>query len=242
MEEIHKKFLASSSTKSGTANALTMAASLEDDVPTPVSKKVEEDKPLAKPPAEQRILLLQAFLALGQLPHAFYLLSRYPWVAQSHPAVADLILRIVNYSVDPLFKAKEEERNPDADEEDWAAVKPAFAARGPKEIIKTLMAPPPITTATKKYEFFYPDWRQDLEIWTSQHDIFEKGLRLLGWPRGLGGRNATLMAKICRIGQAHFMDLKRQKEVALGLDAGAKSRDETERVLVSLTHTIPGFS
>jgi THO complex subunit 2 len=234
METIREEYIRSISSGSGPENALSLSM-LVDDAPSTsgTSTTGEGDVPAAKPrsPPEQRISLLQALLAIGDIPASQYLLAKFPWVAQRNPQIADLILRIVGNALEPLYRSilpgfeSSEEIVDDRLDKDHT--------RG-KEIVPTLWAPCPPETPTKIFRFFYPAWKDDLEVWSSWEDIQKKGMRWLALVRGLGGRANGVMAKICRIGAIHFASLKKEKEVDAGLLHGAKTRVELRSVEVGL--------
>ncbi|WWD09899.1 hypothetical protein V865_008028 [Kwoniella europaea PYCC6329] len=218
MEEIRKKWHSSVSSRSGPSNALSNSVLLDDDAPAASTSKEAESGGLPpKPPPEQRIHLAQALLAIGDLPSALYFLARFPWIAQSHTAIADLILRTVSYALKDLYRSY---TSPTVDNEGEDLDMTANAPNAPpntKELIPTLHSPPPPETSLKRFEFFYHDWREQMEVWTTIDDIHSKGLRWLSLIRGLGGRDASIMVKICRIGVAYFAELKKEKEASLDL-------------------------
>ncbi len=234
MANVHKRYLSSISSPSGPSNALSNSTLLDDE--TPISATLEGGEtggPPPKPPPEQRILLLQALLAIGDLPASLLLLGRFPWVAQSHPHIADLIMRIVAYAVEDVYKPVTGIglKGSDEDDLDMEEIAPT-AKTATKEVIPTLLAPCPPATTTKVFKFFYPDWREGLEKWTTAEEVLEKGPRWLSLVRGLGGRTVKAMVKICRIGDAYFTALRRSKEADLDLQRVAKSKEEIRMVEV----------
>jgi THO complex subunit 2 len=229
MEGIRQAFINSTTSRSGPNNALANSV-LIDDEPSATSsaKDTEPTGPPAKPPPEQRIQLLQALLSLGDTASAQYFLAKYPWTAQSHPAIADLILRLIGYALEDVFR--DEVPGLETVDEDIDAQSSGSVA---KEVVPTLYAPSPPETPTKVFRFFYPDWRIDSERWTSAAEVLEKGLRWFSLIRGMGGRAGAVMAKICRIGTKHFAALKAAKETELGFAPGTTKRDEMRQVEVS---------
>lgn len=230
MENIRKRFIESTTSRSGPVNALSSSVLADDDPPTTAnSKDAESTGPPAKPPPEQRIQLLQALLSLGDIPSAQYFLAKYPWLAQSHPAIGDLILRLMAHALEDVFRAEipgfEEFDEDVADRNEI----------GDREIVPTLYAPSPPETATKVFKFFYPGWRDGAEKWTSREDIYEKGMRWFSLVRGIGGRAGSVMAKICRIGTKHFALLKEEKRIQAGLTPTVTTKDDIRRSEVRLT-------
>ncbi|WWC89783.1 uncharacterized protein L201_004709 [Kwoniella dendrophila CBS 6074] len=213
MEEIRKKWYSSVSSRSGPQNALSNSVLLDDDAPAAsTSKEAESGGPPPKPPPEQRIQLAQALLAIGDLPSALYFLSRFPWIAQSHTSIADLILRTVAFALESLYRLyMPPTTDVEGEDLEMTVIAPSVSSLL-KELVPTLHSPPPPETSSKRFEFFYPDWQESMESWSGLEDIHSKGLRWLSLIRGLGGRNASIMVKICRIGVAYFASLRKEKE------------------------------
>jgi THO complex subunit 2 len=222
MDNIRKRFLDSTTARSGPNNALANTILADDEPPSSAAAKdAEPTGPPAKPPPEQRIQLAQALLSLGDISAAQYFLAKYPWIAQSHPDIADLILRLIANALEDLFKAEVtglEQVEGDSDID-------MSASTSTKEVVPTLYAPSPPETATKVFQFFYPGWREGAEKWTSPADIHEKGMRWFSLVRGMGGRAGSVMAKICRIATKHFAQLKEQKIREAGLSASSTVKD-----------------
>jgi len=224
MENIRKRFIESTTSRSGPVNALSSTVLTDDDPPSASnSKDAETTGPPAKPPPEQRIQLVQALLSLGDIPSAQYFLTKYPWLAQSHPAIGDFILRLISHALEDVFRAEipgfEDIDEDIADRNDI----------GDREIVPTLYAPSPPETSTKVFRFFYPGWRDGAEKWTCKEDIYEKGMRWFSLVRGIGGRAGSVMAKICRIGTKHFALLKEEKRIQAGLSANVTVKDDIRR-------------
>lgn len=229
MENIRKKFIESTASRAGPVNALSSTVLADDDPPsTSNAKDAESTGPPAKPPPEQRIQLLQALLSLGDVSAAQYFLAKYPWLAQSHPAIGDLILRLIAHALEDVFRA-EIPGFEDIDEDiaDRNAV-------GDREIVPTLYAPSPPETSTKVFKFFYPGWRDGAEKWMSRQEIHDKGMRWFSLVRGIGGRAGSVMAKICRIGTKHFALLKEQKRIEAGMSTNPTVKDDIRRSEVCL--------
>lgn len=235
MEEIHQTYLSSVSSRSGPSNALTASTLIDDTAPASSSaQETDSSAPKPKPPPQQRIQLLQASLAIGDISTSQYFLAKFPWTAQANPEIADLILRIVGHALEPVYRATlpgldAYEASLDLDAGDLI---PSTPSKTDKEVVPTLYAPSQPETSTKVFKFFYSAWRDELELWTTQEDIHEKGLRWLSLVRGMGGRANDIMVKICRIGVTHFMALRREKETSAGLSHGPKSRSEQRAVEV----------
>lgn len=232
MDGIRRAFIESTTSRSGPNNALANTVLTDDEPPSSSSAQdAEPIGPPAKPPPEQRIQLLQALLSLGDVAAAQYFLSRYPWTAQSHPAIADLIIRLIADALEDIFR--NQVPGLEAVDQD---LEPTDIPPAAKEIVPTLYAPSPPETPTRLFKFFYPDWRLNSEKWTSLADVHDKGLRWFSLIRGMGGRAGAVMAKICRVGAKYFESLKEAKELELGIASGTTKRDEMRQVEVSLAN------
>ena len=132
-------------------------------------------------------------------------------------ALEDLYRRIADSQLDGLSEGE------DPGSEPFVPVAHLSARR---EIVPTLLAPSPPATSTKIFEFFFPDWQEGLERWSSQEELLERAPRWLSLVRGLGGRTVEVVVKLCRIGAAHFSGLRKAKEAALGTRHNVKGKDE----------------
>ena len=54
-------------------------------------------------PANSRLGLLRALLAVGAYEPAMFILSTYPWICEAYPDVADLVVRLCMASLDDLY-------------------------------------------------------------------------------------------------------------------------------------------
>lgn len=55
-------------------------------------------------PANSRVGLLRALLAVGAFEDAFFILSNYPWISDPLPEIAELLLRICNHSISAHYR------------------------------------------------------------------------------------------------------------------------------------------
>ena len=102
MQVAHEKYLASVKQRISDAkiSQLAMAAPLESSgttTPKPsTSTPVDTNKQTnSGEVASQKVGLVHALLAVGALRPAFAVLSRYPWLVDAAPEIADVILRIL---------------------------------------------------------------------------------------------------------------------------------------------------
>jgi len=234
MDKLRKDWLASLDPRK--TNALAMAAALVDD-DAPDTKPKEESKEAAKetaperPPSEQIPMLVQALLSIGSIPLAQSFLARYPWLAQSHPAITDMILLIVSRALEPAYQTCYRLDTID-DDFVWDAPGPSHMAPEGLPIIVSLWNPPPVATPSHAIDFFYPDWDEQLEEWHSLDEVFEKSYRWLGLVRGATARSPDTCVKLCRMATAYFEGFQKEKE-ALNPVQGVRTSRQLRAIQVS---------
>ncbi|TIC46980.1 hypothetical protein E3Q08_00348 [Wallemia mellicola] len=142
-------------------NKLAMAAPLSDDIPSASKgvasqeEKVEEDKKKKKEevpfePPLQKVSLVISLLSVGALKEAFFMLSLYPHLPYLFPRICDLILRIANHSIEPIYApiSTRSKRN--------------IEKKGGNNKIFSCEAPTPVASETKEFVFFYEKWVENI--------------------------------------------------------------------------------
>lgn len=200
MDEILDRYKSAMNTRSGPSNALANTVLVDDEAPEGGATTTEEVVEAPKPKAEQKIQLLRALLAIGESNLSLYLLAKYPWTVVANPAIGQLILRNIDYSLTPLYRRLV--RGPGYSE---------VESSKPEEVVQTLATPVPPSTSNKEFEFFYPAWMNELERWSKVDDIHLYGERWLILLQGLGGRNSALMIKIIRLMKQEFAEQLKAK-------------------------------
>ncbi|SJX65137.1 related to RLR1-Subunit of the THO complex [Sporisorium reilianum f. sp. reilianum] len=217
MNKLHAKHRQAMSAKvsSARANALSMAAPLTDDTdPASARKDLSKNATEAQPkePPYQTVGLLRALLALGDLRHALFILTRYPWLCSAFDEIADPYIRLLNVIIQPAY-----------DEISFSRMHPAFAsvtvttpkprwdaklqqAVPPtvKSLALTRKVPEPLPSLNCQQVFFYPHWADSLPSCRSLDDvlrIFLPLLKILGAPLW---RDAALLQKLCRLTKVGF--------------------------------------
>lgn len=220
MEDVHKAYLASvdSRIEGSHLSALAMAAPLassESSGQYSTSKSrsagsTETQKPQAKEtPKEvpnQKLGLIRALLSLGVLRPAIALLTKFPWIVDVSPDLADLLIRILHHSISDLH----EPIWPDGPSKaSFATPRARYATTGlvpPPERRPqlTLMAPPPPNTGTTNFVFFFPQWTDRIPLcYTAEDvaDVVEPFLRFIGIHIS---RDVNFLSKFLRIGRSHI--------------------------------------
>lgn len=205
----------SAKVSSARANALSMAAPLTDDS-DPSSTRKDAAKTTAeatpKEPPYQTVGLLRALLALGDLRHALFILTRYPWLCSAFNEIADPYIRLMNVVIQPAYDEISFARmNPTcagpsvtAPRSRWDAKLQAAVPPTVKSLVLTRKVPEPVPSFNCQQVFFYPHWRDSLPSCRSLEDvprIFLPLLKVLGvslW------RDSALLQKVCRLTKVGF--------------------------------------
>lgn len=211
MDEVSKRYQAAMTQRYRAANSLANTVLADDDAPAAADGTPVEAPEPPKPQVDQKSQLLFHLLAIGESSVSLYLLAKYPWTVQADPRIASVLLRNIEYSMEPVYRQIAESAVGAAP---YAAA-PPHVGREPQQQL-SLLTPAPPASVRFRYEFFFPDWSQDLEVWETVEDVYMKGERWFGLVRALGGREVSVMAKLCRIITHHFDVLRKQKLSALG--------------------------
>ena len=186
-------------------NALLMAAALpDDDSPLGISSKAAVDADVPKPRKEipeQKIQLCEALLAIGQVSSAFYIISRWPIIAQYSERVAALVMRVVRYAVKPAYDVVEASRN--------EGIPPpglnyrTHFAFGEPEVVDSIHCPVPIDTERRRFRFFFGDWTLRLQRWTEPCEVVTRVQPLMSIVGARAASDVSVLIWLCRIGVYH---------------------------------------
>ncbi|KAF6746079.1 hypothetical protein DFP72DRAFT_1152909 [Ephemerocybe angulata] len=111
METVRTEYLANISGRilGAGMSLLAMAAPLESGPSHShhkASAPADDKKPEKKETKSNKIVgLLSALLAVGALRPAFSILTRFPWLVDPHPEIADLLLQMLRHSISVLYEA-----------------------------------------------------------------------------------------------------------------------------------------
>ncbi|KAI0650660.1 transcription factor/nuclear export subunit protein 2-domain-containing protein [Trametes meyenii] len=190
---------------------LAMAAPLESGGPSaskarPVAAS-EPKKEEPREPPNQKLGLLHALLAVGALRPAIAVLSKFPWMVDAYPEIADLMLRILKHSVSPLYDIVAGPKDKAAS---FTKPRPRYGAAGvvpapERRPYLTLWAPTPPCTSTLDFVFFFPDWVRRIPLCTSYDDladVLEPLMRFVGLHIS---RDPAFLGKFLRIGRQHML-------------------------------------
>lgn len=215
MEAERKEYLSNVQARISGAkmSALAMAAPLESSstqghgkgkaTPTAVP---EVKKPEPTKETNQKAGLLNALLALGELRPAIAILSKFPWLVDAHPEIADLLIRVMKHSVASLYETTtgNKERTPG-----FSQPRARYGASGvvrpiPRKPVLTTWAPTPPSTSTTDFVFFFPYWADRLPIASTLSDLENVVEPLMRYVGPHLSRDPLFLCKFLRLGRQHL--------------------------------------
>lgn len=212
----------------GGTNALMMAGALSDDtaphsrlrdeprLATP-AKDQESDRATPKPedelpdPSDQKVLLLKSLLAIGAIPESLFIISKFPWLMELYPELPEFIHRILHHSLSEVYA----QFRPVLSTGDFPGAQ-SIASSDPNSHSKgqVVLTPPSArrvlrwaqldkedTNDGTDYRFYWDDWADNIPICRSVDDVFALCSSLLNLSGHKIGQDATLLAKLVRIGK-----------------------------------------
>lgn len=184
--------------------AASLSSNSKPRLPSPAEPKKPTESTDAPP---QKVGLLNALLAVGALRPAIAIMTKFPWVVDAYPEVADLMLRVVKYSISPLYDSTlvTKERNPS-----FTQPRARYGAGGvsvppSRRAQLTLWAPTPPSTNTINFVFFFPDWVQRVPLCSSlddMMDVIEPFVHFIGLHIS---RDPLFVTKFTRLGRIHLI-------------------------------------
>lgn len=219
-------------------NALAMAGALGDEGPPMGSYKEREKEKAATPKPEERkdkeadekewhkkllsnqkLLMLRCLLALGAIPEAMVILSKFPWIAGPFPEIADHIHRIVHHSIEPLYASLRPLSNASGQIHN---VSKKIAGTLPNGAVELIERPKKrgLSVLLAFYQgsedtygrFFWEEWTEGIPICQTSDDLIALCDTLLRFSGSRVGRDPILMGKICRIGRKDLSDANKSRD------------------------------
>ncbi|ETN40237.1 uncharacterized protein HMPREF1541_04513 [Cyphellophora europaea CBS 101466] len=212
----------------GAKNALSMAAALPDDtLPAPVNRLRDASTRAATPsreseaekstkdatsePAEQKIALLKALLAIGALPEALFMIGRFPWVLDLYSDLPEYIFRILNHSID----AVSESSRPLATRDTLDQSKPLYETDIPgvskgqvkltdnpeRKVLRWAQLDKADSSDGNSYRYYWDEWSDLIPVCQTVDDVFTLFDTLLPLVGVKIGQDPALVSKIARIGK-----------------------------------------
>lgn len=194
------------------SSALAMAAPLESRSSRSAATATDAKKTAATPSEPKRIPnqklgVLLALLGVGALRPALAILSKYRWMVDAHPQIADLLLRILRHSVDPLYQSNQvqKEHSPS-----YTQPKARYTGSGtlqvPTRKVKlSTTAPTPTPTSTAEWVYFYPLWKDRVPLATTMEDLVDVVEPLMAFVGLQISRDPIFMTKFMRLGRSQII-------------------------------------
>lgn len=215
MEQVNKDYLADVQTRiiGAKFSALALAAPLPQDNPLPTpsvkAKAVPEQQKKAPDPKKvpnQKVGLLTALLAVGALKPAIAIMSKFPWLVNAHPEIADLMLRVLKLSISPLYESLlvNKERNHSFSQPRARYGNTGVSYPSPRKPTLTLWAPTPPSTSTLDFVFFFPQWVERVPICSSLDDLVDVIEPLVAFIGVHISRDPLFLTKFLRLGRSHL--------------------------------------
>lgn len=212
MDESYQRYLAKVKERISSAklSQLALAAPLESTGSAPSRSRSTASQEANKPsqPKElpnQKVGLLNALLAIGALRPAIAVMTKYPWIVDAYPEIADLMLRVLKHSIGPLYEslfAKDKMPN-------CAVPRARYGSSGvipapePKRVL-TLWAPTPPRTSSIQFVFFFPEWVRRIPVCSSLDDLEDVAEPLLQFVGLHISREPAFITKLLRLARNHL--------------------------------------
>lgn len=211
MDKVHKEYLANVKARISGAKVsqLAMAAPLESLASQSKGKPpalAETKKAPETKDTNQKVGLLAALLSVGALKQGLTILSKFPWLVDAKPEIADLMIRIMKLSISSLYESSlvTKERNPSFNQARGRYGTAGVTYPPPRKPILTLWAPTPPNTSTTDFVFFFPDWIEQVPMCTSLddlEDVMEPLMKFIGIHIS---RDPLFLTKFLRLGRTHL--------------------------------------
>ena len=213
MDQLHKDYM--SDVKSRIAGAktsqLAMAAPLESGPPQPRPRTsptpTEAKKPAENKEPNQKVGLVISLLSVGALRQAISIMTKFPWLVDVHPEIADLMLRTIKVSLSKLYDSTlvTKERNASFllaksrySSSDGVTATPA------RRPLLSLWAPTPPATSAVDYVFFFPEWVERVPVCASLEDLVDVVEPLMRFVGLHISRDPLFLTKFLRLGRVHL--------------------------------------
>jgi len=188
-------------------SSLAMAAPLESGPSSQAKAKVakQESKKIEAKNTNQKISLLHALLSVGALRPAFAILTKFSWVVDVFPELADLLLRILKHSLEPFYETmSNKQRN-----SNFLKPRLRFGPSGSmqpaaRKSLLTLWAPTPPSTTNTDFVFFFPDWADRIPMTVTLDDLEDVIEPIMQFVGIHVSRDPLFLTKFLRLGRQHL--------------------------------------
>jgi THO complex subunit 2 len=163
-------------------------------------------------PPNQKYGLLRSLLTMGALRPALFILSKFPWLSNSHPEIADLFLHMIRTSLapicEPISPSAAKIRAKSRPNLDRIIIETGCAPKFvPKKKLIVVHAPTPPSNMYTDYTYFYPAWLDTVPLCTTRREIFSVIQPMLRYVRVNAYRDISVLTQLCRIGKAELSEV-----------------------------------
>jgi len=215
-EKAHKAYLASIDSRIAGAKVsqLAMAAPLESSqsskprAPSAPTEPKKDSSELKEPP-NQKVGLVSALLSVGALRPALSVLSKFSWLVDAHPEIADLVIRLMKHSLSPLYESLmiTKERSPSYTQ---PRTRYGVAQAPSRKPALTLWAPAPPSTSSFDFVYFFPHWSERVPVCSSLDELADVIEPLMAFVGLHVSRDPLFLTKFLRLGRLHLQSTVRQ--------------------------------
>ncbi|KAK2035010.1 THO complex subunit 2 [Colletotrichum zoysiae] len=219
-------------------NALLMAGALPDDTAPPLTTRTRDaagkidadskadtgtdEKDKLPEPMEQKAALLTCLLTIGAIPESLFILGRFPWLPEAFPEVLDRIHRILNHSVEKVYKESkpaavglaECPSKPIADVDQTGVAKGTIKL-STTPVRKSMRWPFPdgFDGKDQHYRFYWDEWADNVPVCQTVDDIFTLCDTFLNLSGVNIGKDPALLAKLVSIGAKSLAEDRSQQNM-----------------------------
>ena len=187
------------SNSSGTANNATAAAG---SLPEPANSKIG---------------LLRALLAIGALQPAFFVLSTYNWLCDPFPEIADLLLRILNHSLTQYYDSSAspfaaKKASSEGKQANLQQARPRYSTQEKKVLPapsssfsisgRPIDTPRTHNSTWRDSTYFFAEWTDRLPVCQTSTEVLEIVGQILKLAGVHVGRNRELYIRLLRIAKS----------------------------------------
>ncbi|KAK2057478.1 THO complex subunit 2 [Colletotrichum caudatum] len=219
-------------------NALLMAGALPDDTAPPPTTRTRDaagkldaeskadtgadEKDKLPEPMEQKAALLTCLLTIGAIPESLFILGRFPWLPEAFPEILDRIHRILNHSIEKVYKESkptavglaECPSKPIADVDQTGVAKGTIKL-STTPVRKSMRWPFPdgFDGKDQHYRFYWDEWADNVPVCQTVDDIFTLCDTFLNLSGVNIGKDAALLAKLVSIGAKSLAEDRSQQNL-----------------------------
>ncbi|WBW70712.1 THO complex subunit Tho2 [Schizosaccharomyces osmophilus] len=213
-------------------NALTMAAPLPDEeseIGEAASATSETAQEPIKPKSSQKIGLLKALLAIGELKNSLTILGRYPYILRAFPDLANLYHKLLHISFAPVYtffspqnglskETREHLKQPKYVPADVRLREITLRPPDQKNIVYGIDPFGHRKDKTQQEVFFYEEYKdENLPVLRTAEYFYQIGIPWLKLSGIALHYDPTLVTKLCRIAKGFLAEDSERRDLWLDI-------------------------